>query len=82
LIDQPTNQPNNQPSKHSQVSYPRCAVYNYKHKQSKVKHSFSVLLLRYFIDIAYLRNSYMFRSFFRSSSGWSYIPYEETIQYV
>jgi hypothetical protein len=35
-----------------------------------------------FIHTTYLSNNYMFRPFFRSSSGWSFIPYEATTQYA
>ena len=42
----------------------------------------NILLLRSFIHTEYLRRNYMFRPFFRPSSGWSYILFEATIQYA
>jgi len=47
-----------------------------------IKQLVDILLLSSFILISYLRNNYMFRPFSRPSSGWSYILFEETIQYA
>jgi len=54
----------------------------YKH-QAKSNTTFKCFIVKVFLFTErILGTNYMFRPFNRPSSGWSFVPYEATIQYA